>query len=200
MVKRPPIQLLVLVPLLAATIFCAAEGGLQVVRPDGLEIQITPHSTADYRPWAIEQFKPVDPALATVAGQDEDPTKVVIDAPGLDDLPGPVVLPTSNPNDLAQFQVTNTLPVAPSRTPTSTLAPQATSTFTDLPALSDTPTDFPTDIPAGGVSLTNTPTPDGPPASASSSTGKQTGRKKVTPPGQGIKGGNGGNGNGGKNK
>src|SRR5689334_13519959 len=63
--------ILLLIPLLCVTIFCAAQVGLLVVRPERLDIGIGPQKTANYEPWITVQFKPVDPALGTLISQEE---------------------------------------------------------------------------------------------------------------------------------
>jgi hypothetical protein len=166
MSKRPQPMLVLLAPLLGITIFCAAQTGLQTVRPDGLDIWIVPRTTADYRPWPRDQFQPVDPALGTLAAQDGNPTRVIVNTPDPNVTPASWVFPTSNQTSQPGLIATSTPTDVPE--PTNTLMPSGTPTLTNP----QTPTG----------TLTNTPQPNS--TRKPKPTKKPPGPKK-TPPGKG---------------
>lgn len=179
MLKRIRPLMMLLAPLLGMTIFCAAQSGLQMVRPDGLAIKISPRTTADYGPWPADHFQPVDPALSTVVAQDGDPTQVIINTPNPNIAPTNVNIPTTDPRTV--ISATPTLALAPPITRPS-VVPSPVASATLIPAATYTP------------DPTDTPNPSSTPGKF-----KPTRKPRIKPsPGKGN-GNGGGNGNGNSN-
>lgn len=137
----------ILAPVLGVAIFVAAQTGLQMVRPPGLEVRIGPRTTADYSSWSPNSFPPIDPNLSTIAANDRDATPIVITPPNV--VPAVIVLPTTNKDELSKRLATSTLvPVRPSATPSPVVIPSNTPqppppTQTPQPTQTSHPTQTP---------------------------------------------------------
>jgi hypothetical protein len=189
MLKRVRPLTVMLAPMLGMTIFFAAQGGLQMVRPDGLEIRITPRTTADYRPWAVDHFQPVDPELSTVVAREANPTSVIVNTPNPNYIIPAVDVPTTDPR--ARIAVTPTLALA---------APRTRPSLTPTPKPSATPVPTDTLSPEDAAALTGTPT-ETPDPKATAGKPKPTRKPRVKPsPVKGNGNGNGGGNGGGKGK
>jgi uncharacterized repeat protein (TIGR01451 family) len=70
--RRQIIILILSLGIMLAVIFCCAQVGVIAVRPEKLDIVVSPLVTANYGPWPIEQFQPIDPALGTLVAQESE--------------------------------------------------------------------------------------------------------------------------------
>lgn len=154
------LSLLLLLPLLAGTIWCAGQLGLQVVSPPIPPIH--PVRTADYQPWPYDTFSAINPLLVTlIAQQDGTPVggvrvaslptvtaqptnlQAVLAPQTQSSSPGESAVTQANSVDSTQVgSLTNTLAeptaTAPSATPSATTPGTATDTATRSPSMTST--------------------------------------------------------------
>ncbi len=149
--KRRSLNLtfILLFPLLFATIFCASQAGLLQLRPDLLDTEIQPNTTADYSQWSWIRFGQVDPALGTVIAQEQGAPKVTLTIGNFaSPLPGTLTVtatPTITPSLTAQVLTLTPVPPATSTAlsppaPTATAVEGVTPTSTSVPSLTPLPT------------------------------------------------------------
>ena len=73
--------IILLIPLLLAIVFCAAQAGLISIRPDSLGMRVEPLTTADYSAWERVEFAQLDPRLGTqMALENGAPTVIALAA------------------------------------------------------------------------------------------------------------------------
>jgi PKD repeat protein len=137
--SRTSLWFLLLIPVLGAIIFCAAQVGLLTTRPESLGLRVEPIATADYSQWDAVQFGQIDPMLGTLMAQENGaPTVVALLATTMaaSETARPTETPTSTATDTSTATGASSATVAPSASVTTT----STATETHTP----TPTAVPT--------------------------------------------------------
>ena len=145
--------ILLLLPILIATIFCAAQYGLLITRPDTLDIPIRPQRTADYGPWDYEVFNRVNPLLGTLVAQE------ALEQQGINPQQVAILLATITSEAEDVIPVDTSVAAVPSATETSSPSATHTSTDTTTPTHTATNTPTSTETSTATATYTSSPTP-----------------------------------------
>jgi PKD repeat protein len=152
--KKRSFIIILLVPVLLAIVFCAAQAGLISIRPDSLGMRVEPLSTADYSAWDRVEFGQVDPRLGTqMALENGAPTIIALVATE-------TATETPTVENIATVTATATGAITilstTAETSTATIATTTVTTLTDT-AVPPGNTSTPTVIPPPVVSFSASP-------------------------------------------
>jgi PKD repeat protein len=156
--QKSSFLILLLVPILAGIVFCAAQAGLISIRPDSLGLRVESISTADYSPWDRVQFAPIDPMLGTQMAVENGapmvlaaiPTGTLAEADAPTSIPSETSIATTTPDNTMvisiipsatatrQPMMTN-LPTIPTTTTTPIAIPLPAANFVANPLIGTAP-------------------------------------------------------------